>query len=141
MKFFRLLLASGFCLLCIFSIGTPIEASTITIQPLDINWRPRAISDCSTDEEKEKTYANVTITLQNVDFPTDPNSKKLPYVKVFLSEVTEWKGICGNDSDSEYSTLPSHLENDDLVLERTDSHNRHYNDLNNRSFITPGSKV
>ena len=123
MKFFRLLLASGFCLLCIFSIGTPIEASTITIEPLDINWRPRADSDCSTDEEKEKTYANVTITLQNVDFPTDPNSEKLPYVKVFLSEVTEWKGICGNDSDSEYSTLPSHLENDDLVLERTDSHN------------------
>ncbi len=133
MKFFRLLLASGFCLLCIFSIGTPIEASTITIQPLDINWHPRAISDCSTDEEKEKTYANVTITLQNVDFPTDPNSKKLPYVKVFLSEVTEWKGICGNDSDSEYSTLPSHLENDDLVLERTDSHNSEW--YKNKSVI------
>ncbi len=122
MKVFRLLLASSFCLLCLFSISIPTEASTITIEELDINWRPRAISDCSTEAEKEATYAKVTITLSGVDFPSDPNGKQ-PYVTVSLSEVTNWKGICGNANDPDASTFPNDPPKPDLVLERTDSHN------------------
>ncbi len=113
MKFFRLLLASSFCLLCLFGISIPTEASTITIEELDSSWRPRA----DVDFPREDVSASVTITLNGVDFPSDPNGQQ-PYVTVSLLEVTNWNGICGNAADTNYN-----LTDPDLVLERTASHN------------------
>ena len=117
MNFFRLLLASSFCLLCLMCIGITTKAATITINELDINWRPKADVDFPTEKDRadNNVYANVIINVQSVDFPTGTETEQ-PYVTVRLSEVTNWKGICGNQDDPQASPFPNDPPNPDLVL-------------------------
>lgn len=119
-KSLRKLLVISFCLFsCVLVIGTSTEAAKIEILPLDRSWRPKSDVDFHSEKEREDNdvYAIVQISITDAGISSSSTPKVMPKVTVSLSEVTNWKGICGNGNDPDASSFADDPPNPDLVLE------------------------